>query len=72
MFRALSAAVAVLALAAAKQTVPRETRHDRIEAVVAGLTDCIEDPGREARKLQDADRPCEAQRWLANSRYGGR
>ena len=62
----------MLALAIATRAASRETRQDRIESVVAGLTDCIEDPGREARKLQDADWPCEAQQWLANGRCGGR
>lgn len=72
MFRALRAAVAVLALATAKQGASRETRQDRIESVVAGLTDCIESPGREARKLQDADRPSKpSSGWRTAGAEGG-
>ena len=68
---AVCAGVVVLALIIARRAAPQETQQDRIESLVVGFLDYVEDPAREAWKFKDADWQREAEQWLAINKYGG-
>lgn len=44
---------------------------DRIESLVVGFLDYVDDPAREAWRFTDADWQREAERWLVSNKYGG-
>lgn len=44
---------------------------DRIESLVVGFLDYIDDPAREAWRFNDADWQREAERWLVSNKYDG-
>ncbi len=71
VFLALCTGVVVLVLVIAKRAAPQETQQDRIESLVVGFMDYVEDPAREAWKFQDADWQREAEQWLANNKHEG-